>query len=746
MSEASLHERDRSSRTFWALGRLRPGVSADQAQAAVNATRSGADTMAVLRYTGMTADVSGGMARIGGLLRVAGAAVFFIACANVASFLLARALRPLARDIGSRRARRQSWPARSRPALGQRSHLGDRRCVRHAAGRVDDVHRSGALLRTGCRASRLRSGSRQHGCRVSRVRRHHDRLRSHAALRSATRRPGGRASTRKRGPVERDAPPARRSGRGADGLLLRARRLDGPAPRGFSQRATDHCRPSSRPADSRHGRSAPRLRSSRSRPRILPGSGAGGALVAGHLGDRMGRNAAGRAAGVAVAAHRTSAVAAPRRDDGRGHVHPTHARARHDAADRRADVRRKRHAADVQGRHRQRRGCPPSCSMGTRSAALSRTRRASASRSSAWSPAGSRRRRLDRLARRSTTTRSRRERLWRRTARRGFAFPRGSTPSSAMLDANVVSRSYFDAMGLSPMAGSVFPDDPEPRRCRVGVINQEAAELYFGGNAVGGAVIDSAGRRTEIVGVVHSTLLRTAQRRVEPTIYFPMAQDFLPRMTLILGARETNEAMLASVAPPPRGRARRQEPGRGDDPRDAPQQDRAGAGAHRDGARRRVRRDVARAGCARLVRRDGRRRTAAPPRNRVAHRARRARPARDSSGARRRTATGRRRHRRRHARLAAGRAMAGANHAKRGPAHCSGCGWPRRSSCWRRSPSPACFPRAARWRWTRSRSCATGGENERREGMETTEIGSPQSQRRTTEVPCCSPLTPLTLW
>ena len=89
--EASLHERDRSSRTFWALGRLRPGVSADQAQAAVNATRSGADAVAVLPYTGMTAEASGGMARIGGLLRAAGGAVFFIACANVASFLLARA-------------------------------------------------------------------------------------------------------------------------------------------------------------------------------------------------------------------------------------------------------------------------------------------------------------------------------------------------------------------------------------------------------------------------------------------------------------------------------------------------------------------------------------------------------------------------------------------------------------------------------------------------------------------------------
>ena len=41
------------------------------------------------------------------------------------------------------------------------------------------------------------------------------------------------------------------------------------------------------------------------------------------------------------------------------------------------------------------------------------------------------------------------------------------------------------------------------RGCRVAVINQEAADLYFDGKAVGSAVIDDIGRRTEIIGVVH---------------------------------------------------------------------------------------------------------------------------------------------------------------------------------------------------------------------------------------------------
>jgi putative ABC transport system permease protein len=116
-----------------------------------------------------------------------------------------------------------------------------------------------------------------------------------------------------------------------------------------------------------------------------------------------------------------------------------------------------------------------------------------------------------------------------------------------VLDANVVSRSYFNALDVKPVAGRIFADDPEPRACRIATINEEAAELYFDGHAVGGAVIDSGGIRTAIVGVVHSTQLRAAQRRTEPAIYLPLWQDYLPRMTLVLGAVAPDAAALAAV-------------------------------------------------------------------------------------------------------------------------------------------------------------------------------------------------------
>jgi putative ABC transport system permease protein len=118
--------------------------------------------------------------------------------------------------------------------------------------------------------------------------------------------------------------------------------------------------------------------------------------------------------------------------------------------------------------------------------------------------------------------------------------------ASAELDANVVSASYFRAMGLSPIAGQGF-DQPTRGGCRIAVINQEAADLYFGGQAVGAAVIDDRGRRTGIIGVVHSSPFGTFQRRAEPAIYFPMTQDALFRMTLIASAREVHDPLLTEL-------------------------------------------------------------------------------------------------------------------------------------------------------------------------------------------------------
>jgi hypothetical protein len=128
-----------------------------------------------------------------------------------------------------------------------------------------------------------------------------------------------------------------------------------------------------------------------------------------------------------------------------------------------------------------------------------------------------------------------------------FHAPVFTTKNRAMVDVNIVSTAYFGAMGMQPVTGRVFGDRPTPRGCRTAVINQDAADRYFGGNAVGGAVIDGAGRRTEIIGVVKSVALGMFERRAEPTVFFPMYQDEVPRLTLVLDARRTDRDAVDSV-------------------------------------------------------------------------------------------------------------------------------------------------------------------------------------------------------
>lgn len=117
----------------------------------------------------------------------------------------------------------------------------------------------------------------------------------------------------------------------------------------------------------------------------------------------------------------------------------------------------------------------------------------------------------------------------------------------AELDANVVSANYFRAMGFTVTAGRVFTDAEVGRGCRVALVNQEASDLYFGGRAVGAAIIDDLGERTEIIGVVHAAALGEFARRAEPAVYLPMAQDCLQTMTMILGTRAAGGPRIEDV-------------------------------------------------------------------------------------------------------------------------------------------------------------------------------------------------------
>jgi ABC-type antimicrobial peptide transport system permease subunit len=125
----------------------------------------------------------------------------------------------------------------------------------------------------------------------------------------------------------------------------------------------------------------------------------------------------------------------------------------------------------------------------------------------------------------------------------GFRAPVQSQLLSADLDVNVISPNYFQTMKSSLVAGEGFSNGPIPGMCRVAIVNEEAANLYFGGRTgVGAAVIDVRGVRTSIIGIVHSQSFGMFQRRPQPAIYFPIAQDCPLRMTLIAAPKNRKQS------------------------------------------------------------------------------------------------------------------------------------------------------------------------------------------------------------
>jgi ABC-type lipoprotein release transport system permease subunit len=128
-----------------------------------------------------------------------------------------------------------------------------------------------------------------------------------------------------------------------------------------------------------------------------------------------------------------------------------------------------------------------------------------------------------------------------------FRVPLSLSATDIELNANVVSPGYFSALGLPLITGRAFSERPFSGQGRVGVINQEAADLYFGGKPLGMSVIDERGVRTEIIGVMGAKEFGAFQQRTEPSIYFPMWQGCPPRMTLILGVATWNSRISTAL-------------------------------------------------------------------------------------------------------------------------------------------------------------------------------------------------------
>jgi predicted permease len=113
-------------------------------------------------------------------------------------------------------------------------------------------------------------------------------------------------------------------------------------------------------------------------------------------------------------------------------------------------------------------------------------------------------------------------------------------------DTNVVSPGYFDVLSLRLVEGRTFNASDTALSNPVVVVDELLARRHFGAEALGHHLVDTQGRRLEIIGIVRSGRYRTLQQPPQPTVYYPMSQEYLWAGHLIVHT-STDPAKLLGV-------------------------------------------------------------------------------------------------------------------------------------------------------------------------------------------------------
>jgi predicted permease len=131
------------------------------------------------------------------------------------------------------------------------------------------------------------------------------------------------------------------------------------------------------------------------------------------------------------------------------------------------------------------------------------------------------------------------------TSRRGFR-AEGHTPrpgEDRELNVNYASVGYFETLGIPLRDGRTFTTGDTDTSERVVVVNETLARRFFGGAAVGKRLTDSGDTALRIVGVVGDVKHITVVEPPPPMVYYPLTQEPLRRMTMVVRTATAPEAL-----------------------------------------------------------------------------------------------------------------------------------------------------------------------------------------------------------
>ncbi len=118
----------------------------------------------------------------------------------------------------------------------------------------------------------------------------------------------------------------------------------------------------------------------------------------------------------------------------------------------------------------------------------------------------------------------------------------GYTPGpdeNPQADLNVVTPGFFSALGGRIVAGRDFEARDTADSPPVAIVSESMARKFWPGvNPVGRRIMNLGppGVGGEVVGVVRDVRFRSLRRAPDPTVYVPLTQFYMPRMTILLDA------------------------------------------------------------------------------------------------------------------------------------------------------------------------------------------------------------------
>jgi putative ABC transport system permease protein len=123
-------------------------------------------------------------------------------------------------------------------------------------------------------------------------------------------------------------------------------------------------------------------------------------------------------------------------------------------------------------------------------------------------------------------------------------------PNGPVADYNPVSPDFFKTLGIPLLQGRDFGAGDVADAQHVLIVNRALVRKYFGGRSPVGVHLTDfgpAGNNPEIVGIVDDARYRTLRDEAQPMIYAPLAQSFMPSMSLVVRTQMPPASMEGPV-------------------------------------------------------------------------------------------------------------------------------------------------------------------------------------------------------